>query len=292
MVIMQCATISCAPPSLEEGGGSTDAGPLVESGDIVVSNGGSDVVVALNPDGSFKAVVYDVDNFAETVTGLAWMAETEEILVSVDGVDRVVAVASDTGDVRTLISNPNLAGTLRGLAQLVSGDLLVVETNNVERFNSDGTRVVSGGWPMALQAGGQGMRPLSLGGFVHCSSSADVVRTYSDAGVQSGSTTSGIPATTDAMDCLELSDGSIAATWSGTTDTVRIYPSDLGAYTATYANATILVAPTGIAERANGNLLVAEAAFHFLVELDPSLAYVGILGDDALNAPQFLFVVP
>ena len=287
MLAITFGVASCAPREDE------DTSALCwESGDILVSNSGSDAVVALKSDGSFRGIVYNVINTSETVYGVNFSASTGELLVGVDGTDRVMAISQADCSSRIAVADANLTGTIRGVTELINGDILVAETSNVERFRSNGTRVTTGGWPRALQTGANGLSAIAAGGFVHCSSTLDVVRTYDDAGVQVATRSSGIVATTDAMDCLKLSDGSVAIAWSGTTDTVSIVSADLSTQSASYSDVAILANPGGLAELANGNLIVADRLNHYLVEITRTGTFVGTLGDGVLNTPEFIAVAP
>lgn len=277
---------SCAPRE------DDDASTLCwESGDIIVSNSGSDAVIALNSDGSYRGIVYNVINTSETVYGVNFSA-TGELLVAVDGTDRVMAISQADCSSRIVIADANLTGTLRGVTELSNGDILVAETSNVERFRSTGARVTSGGWPRALQTGATGLSAIPAGGFVHCSTTLDVVRTYDDLGAQTFTRSSGIAGTTDAMDCLKLSDGSVAIAWSGTTDTVSIVSADLSTQSASYSDLAILSNPGGLGELANGNLVVADRLNHYLVEITRAGVFVATLGDGVLNTPEFIAVAP
>ncbi|MCB0349782.1 MAG: hypothetical protein KDD38_01280 [Bdellovibrionales bacterium] len=285
-----CMLISasgCAPKKDSAGG---SAAALYKSGDIIVTNAGSDAVLVLTPDGDFKNVLFDVDNTSETVTGVSYLS-TGEILVVVEGTDRIVAV-NNTGVSRNFVTHAQYTGNVYGVTQLASGDILAVETNNVERFDLTGSRVSTGGWPLALQSGGRSISAISTGGFIHCSSTADVLRTYNDAGTQQATVASGIAGTTDAFGCTSLANGNVAVAWSGTTDTVRVYDSTLTTTVASYSDIGRLAAPTGIAERANGNILVLDSTFNYIVELTSALAFSRIIGDDVLSTPQYIMVVP
>lgn len=262
------------------------------SGDILVSNSGSDAVLVLDSAGNYKRIAYNLVNTAESPFGLSWSVDSGELLIAVDGADRVVAVSAADCSVRNVVQDTNLTGNLRGLTRLVSGDVLVIETSNVERFTWQGIRIATGGWPRALQTTGTGLDALANGGFVHCSTGTDVIRTYDSTGVQVATVSSGIAATTDAADCLELGDGRIAAVWSGTTDTVRIYPAGLGTHEVTFSNTSVLSTPGGIAERSNGNLLVLDRLLNWIVEIDSAGNLVGTLGDGVLSTPEFILVVP
>lgn len=280
---------SCAPKDDDDDNGDE---VCMQSGDLLVTNSGSDAVLVLDAAGNYKRVAFNLNNNSETVYGIGWLAGNEEFAVGVDGADRIVAVNRTDCSSRNLITDGNLTGNIRGLTQLNNGDILVVETDNVERFTSTGLRITSGGWPRALQTGGTQLSALPAGGFVQCSLTADVVRTYNDAGTQTATRASGIAATTDATGCLVMSNGSIATAWSGTTDSVIVYSSNLATAQATYSNPGVLGAPGGIAQRANGNLLVVDRLFNYIVELTSAGVYVGIIGDGVLSTPEFLVVVP
>jgi hypothetical protein len=262
------------------------------SGDILVSNSGSDAVLALDSSGNFKRIIYNVQNSSETVYGLTWLAETEEVAITVDGSDRVMAVSAADCTERLFITSVNLAGNLRGLTQLASGDLLIVESNNIERFTSDAIRVTAGGWPKALQSGGTDVSALENGNFVLCSTNTDVVRIYNNAGTQVATRTSGIGGTTNATACQVLASGSIAVSWSGTTDTVVVYSPDLSTVEMSFSNVPKLSSPGGITELPNGNLLIVERVFHYLVEITATGDFVKIHGDGFLNIPEFILTVP
>lgn len=281
--------LSCAPAEEEDSEGTS--GNCFSSGDIIVSNSASDVVLVLNSDGTYKNIAFNVFNNSETVFGIS-LSSTGELLIAVDGADRIVAVEPTACSARTFSADVNLTGTLRGITQVSNGDVLVVETNNVERFNSAGLRLTTGGWPRALQTAGTGISATSTGGFVHCSTGTDVVRTYDNAGTQINTVASGIAGTTDVMDCLTLSNGNIAAVFSGTTDTVRIYSSNLGSTVGSYSDISFLSTPGGIAQRANGNLLIVDRLLHYIVEVTDTGSYVDIIGDSVLNSPEFILVVP
>jgi hypothetical protein len=285
--------ISCSPE--ENTNSSTDGSEApvncIVSGDIVVSNSGSDSLVVLNSDGTFKTMAFNVPSATENLYGITWSALTGEILVAVDGVDRVVAVDPVDCSNRTVVLDVNLTGTIRGITQLTSGDILISETNNIERFGSNGNRVAAG-WPLAAQTAASGLSALSNGGFVHCSTTTDVVRTYSSTGVQAATRSSGIAGTTDAMDCFVMSNGQIVTTWSGTSDTVSIYTSTLTPVTS-FSNTAYLAAPGGIAQRANGgNLLVVDRTYNHIVEITTAGVLVGTFGSGLLSTPEFILVVP
>lgn len=269
------------------------AAACFSSGDVLVSNSGSDAVVVFDANGNFKRIAYQVNTTAgESIYGMDYLEASGEVAVVVDGSDRVVAISPEACTARMLIADANLNGNLRGITQLSTGDLLVVETSNVERFSSTGTRITAGAWPKALQTTGTEINAIPSGGFVQCSSGADVVRTYTDAGVQVATRSSGIAGTTDAMGCRALNNGQIVAAWSGTTDSVVFYSGDLVSAVATYSDISKLATPGGIGERANGNVLVVDRAFHHVVEISGAGAFVRTFGNGYLNVPENILVIP
>ena len=119
-----------------------------------------------------------------------------------------------------------------------------------------------------------------------------MVRTYNAAGTQVFTVSSGIATTNDATGCLEMNDGNIAAVWSGTTDTVRIYSANLGSTVASFSDTSILSTPGAIAQRSNGNLLIVDRVLHYIVEITSSGTFVNVIGDGVLNTPEHILVVP
>ncbi len=265
---------------------------LVAPGDIVVSNGASDSVLLLDPDGNYKATLYEMRNSIDSPFGLAWKKDTNEILVAVEGVDRVMAISAYDGTQRIFIQEGNLNGVMKGLAQLDNGNVAIYEGNSVELYSTLGLRITAGGWPKALLTTPEQISPLTNGGFIGCASGTDRVRTYDAAGTQVLDKQSGIATTTDAMGCIELANGNIAAVWSGTTDTVVIYDPTLTTSLASFSNTTELATPGGIAQAANGNLLVLDTTLNHIFEIDQSGNFIRILAGDILATPRQILVIP
>jgi len=279
--------------------GSVAIPPVVnfmESGDLVVTNNTSDVALLLDSGGGYKGVVKNLLNNSETVYGVSWIAATEEVALSIDGSDRIIAIKTSDGSERTVISDAALSGALRGITQLSSSkDYLIIESNNIERYSFDGFRV-TGGWPLTnLVNSPRQISDLSTGGFLLCAAgSGEKVSVYDDSGSEIFTTTSGIPNTRDATGCAELADGRIAVSWSGTTDTVAIYSADLSMLEASYTGGagSVLQNPYGIAQRSNGNLLIADSSLHHIVEIDLTGSFVGVLADTVLSTPRHILVIP
>lgn len=298
IITLVCALgLGCQPKKLTD---TADDGEI-QSGDIIVSNAGADTVLLFDSAGKFKSVIYEISTAdGEALTGITENIVTGEILIAIDGTpDRVVAVKKSDLTARDFIKNAtNFTGTIKGIAYLTSGDTLAVETSNVEKFDSLGYRVTTGSWPKALQTTGSGLDAISGGGFVHCSTGSDVVRTYDATGAQVATVSSGITGTTDASDCKTAPDGGIVAAWSGTTDTIRKYSADLGTTVWSYSNLTILSTPAGVAVRSNGNVLALDSVLNHVVEIsfDGSTAVGSILRgpnvdiDNMLSTPQFIWV--
>ncbi|WP_127714253.1 hypothetical protein [Halobacteriovorax sp. HLS] len=266
---------------------------VVQPGDVVVTNITNDSVVLLDSTGNFKRVLYDVQNNVEVPYGVGWKADTLEVLVAVDGADRVMAISAVDGSARALIQTPFLSGSIRGVAQLTDGSIIVAESNGVEKFDTNGNRITTG-FPLT---GGinnvENVYPKADGGFIVCARGGDVVRTYTAAGVLQNSTASGIGGTTDGYGCTELSDGTIATSWSGSTDTVSIYNSSLSSASATYNDTTTVPSPRGVAQLANGNLIVADATYHHIIEINPADgSFVGTFSSYGLSSPNQIYVIP
>lgn len=272
----------------------------IKSGDLIISNQGTDSVLLFDSSGKYKDVVYDLPTAnGEAITGISENTLTGEILLAVDGTpDRVIAIKKSDLSSREYIRDANLTGTIRGITFLTSGDVLVTETSNIEKFDLIGYRVTTGSWPKALQTTGSGVDALSGGGFVHCSTGSDVVRTYDAAGTQVATVSSGIAGTTDAIDCKVASDAGIIVAWSGTTDTIRKYSADLGTSTWSYSSLSVLSTPSGVAVRANGNVLALDSVLNHVVEItfDGTTALGTVIRgadvdiDDMLSTPQFIWV--
>ncbi len=209
--------------------------------------------------------------------------------------DRVLRIDLDSRDgvAENYISDINLTGTLRGITGTIFGDILVVETNNVERFDLNRTRVVAGGWPKALQTTGSGISMLPDGGFVHCSTGTDVVRTYSSSGSQLFTASSGIAGTTDVIDCRYSAEtGKVLALFNGTTDTVRVYSSKtLSSVTFSYSNSVFLTNPRAADFKENGSVLIADGTSQRVIEIDSTGAFVQASSSIGIDSPNSILVL-
>ncbi len=270
---------------------------LMSPGDLVVTNGGingNKSVVLLDSNGNFKATLIDLLP-AESPMGLAWKDDTREVLITVDSTaDRVLGVSAYDGSVDDFINDiGNLTGTLYGIAVLADGTVKISETSNVENYSAGGVRIVAGAWPKALMTTGSNLNPHSAGGFVYCSSGTDQVRIYDAAGVQTATTTgSGIGGTTDTFGCFELSDGTVAVAWNGTTDTIQIRSSNLSTTVASFSNTSIMGNPRGIAEATNGNILIVDLTANHIVEITKAGSLVRTFAGSHLSSPVDILVIP
>lgn len=262
---------------------------------IVVGSTTNQSVVLLDPVGNFVKELLVLDGSTTDAPAGIGIYDSDNILVSVEGVDRVMKVNLTTGisSAQTNIISSQLNGTIANVTRLVSGDILVVETNNVERFTAAGVRVTAGAWPKALQSLGTGIEKMPGSGFVHCSNTTDVIRTYSDDGTQIATAASGIGGTTNVQDCAAAADGRVAAAFSGTTDTIRIYTSStLAATSCDFADSSLLADPRAIAFRPNGNLLATDGTLNIIVEIDTSCNYVTSFSSSSLATPVAMRVIP
>jgi len=298
LVTLVCAFgVGCQPKKSS----SEDESTKIQSGDIIVSNSGSDSVLLFDSTGAFKEVIFEINTVnGEAIFGISENTVTGEILVAVDGTpDRVMAIKKTDLTTREFIRDANLTGNIRGISYLTSGDTLVVETSNIEKFDSVGYRVTTGSWPKALQTTGTGLDAVAGGGFIHCSTGTDVIRVYDATGTQTATAVSGIAATTDVADCKVAPDGGIVVTFAGTTDTVRKYSADLSTTTWSYSSLSVLGSPLGLAIRSNGNVLVLDSVLNHVIEItfDGTTATGTIFGthsndiNNMLSTPQFIWVV-
>lgn len=298
--------IACKKPPKNDGDSDSDA--KFSSGDIIIANTGTRSVLVFDEDGKYKSTLFEISSTSGfTPNSLLYLPETEEILIALDGTsDELIAIDKE-GERRSFFLNTTLLnGTIRAMALLTGGDILVGETNAIERFRSDGLNLsaandgLSGVWPKAnVQTAISGMSRMPNNGFVACSTTSDVVRTYDNTFAQVGSAASGIAGTTDVVACQGQSDGSVIAAFLGTTDTIRKYSAaDLSATAWSFSNIPSLAAPSALAIRANGNILVTDSVFNYVVELSSSGSLLGVLQgadvdiDNMLATPNSIIVVP
>lgn len=272
---------------------------LVKPGDIIVVNGTSRSLLLFDSNGEYKAVLYDLDNIAESIYDVAFKKDTNEIIFTINGSARVGAVSVVNGTYRTLISDANLTGALKGLTQLSNGDILVAEISNIERFTTNGIRrtLVSGVvWPNTLGGTSTTIEQLSAtvdGGFIVCSSGSDNVKRYTEnAVIVGGAVVSGIAGTTDAFGCIELADGNIAMAFSGTTDTIRTVSAGMTGIVSIYTDLAVLASPRGLTQTLNGNILVVDSVYNQIVEITRTGTFVRTLGGSILGTPNAVFSVP
>lgn len=271
---------------------------LVKPGDILVVNMTSDSLLHFDSNGVYKGVLYDVDNIGESLYGIAWKADTKEIIFTVNGAPRVGAVSVVDGTYRNLISDANLTGTLRGLTQLPGGDILVIETANVERFTSAGVRrtSVSGvTWPNTLggTAAPEQIHTAANGDIIICGS-ANVNRFTQNAVRVGAAVVSAIAGTTAGNGCIEMSNGSIAVAFNGTTDTIRTVGSGMtqASIATIYSDLAVLGSPRWLTQTLSGNLLTVDSVFNQIVEITSTGTYVRTLGGGVLGTPNAVFSVP
>ena len=85
--------------------------------------------------------------------------------------------------------------------------------------------------------------------------------------------------------------------WDETTDRIVIYDNTLSSTITQFRDATVLPSPRGVFQKANGNILVTDVSYHYLIELayDPdagTLTFVRNLGGGVLNYPYQVIEIP
>lgn len=283
---------SCNPEAVPT---ITESSAIVSAGDIIVTNIGSRSVVALNSDGSYKSIILQLDATVDVPYGVGWSSVHNEILVAINGSpDRIIAISAETGAQRQ-IDTTGLNGNIRQIASLSGGDIIVVESNNLERYTPTGGHITTGGWPLSgLQTTIEGLRVTSAGNILMCSRGSDVVGIYDTSGnVVAGTKASGIASTTDCYGTTELGNGDIAVSWSGTTDTIAIYSSDLSSTVGTFSDTGKIGNPRAIAASLDGSqFYVLDATYNNIHLFDNDGTYVSKISPGVLSTPNDIMVVP
>lgn len=294
---------SCAEPK----GGFVNGppargGPESYSGYIIVSNNATRNVVLLDPDFRYVRTLLQLNMAGgEVPWGLA-VYDSENVLVTIEGVDRVMKLNLRVDQQENYIVNTNLAGTMRGLARLSGGDVVVSDNitgAHLERFMdaSPPTRVTTGGWPLTLLNTMTMAYPLSGNNFLACAGgTSDVVRTYNNAGAQTGtaSATAPVPslgAAHDTMACVADASGRIAVAYSGASDAIRVYNSALTTTVWTFQDASLLATPVALGVRPNGNFLAVDAT-NVVVEISAAGSAVRTYSSGELSTVNQILVMP
>lgn len=267
---------------------------VVNGGDLVVTNYSGDSAILLDSDGNFKKMLYNVENNQEQVIGVNWNDSTNEIILSINGTpDRIVSVSPLDGvAVDTIVSN-QFSGNPFGLMVDPSGDFLLIESHKIEKFTANGVRINDGTFPTGtLMTSLAQIYPRAAGGFVTCAYTTDKVATFDESATLIDDKSSGIGGTTNAYGCHETADGDIVTAWEGSTDTIALYNDDFSTTIATYNDSLYLSSPRGVEVKANGNILVTDVGYHYLIELDSNLQFVRTLGGGVLNYPWQVLEIP
>jgi hypothetical protein len=272
---------------------------LVERGDVVVVSFNTDSLVVFNSAGDFKSVLYQLTLAADTISGIAWLADTNEVLVSIDGTpDRVEAVSVLTGQARTFYANTTfLTGTISGITQLKnSSDVLVSEGATIERFSANGVRETwAGAWPSSVHANSIQLFALSTGSWLSCTTAAGV-RVFPDSTsvFAAAATVTGPAGALASNGCAELADGSILVGWSGAAaDYLYKYTAGLTAPVALIDNVqSTLTDPRGIAVSETDDIYLVDGTANKVIRMDASGNILRQFGTSVLNAPRHILVVP
>lgn len=285
---------SCLPEESKP----TSSSLFVAAGDILVSSSVLDSVIQFDQGGTYKRVLWRTTLATETIAGIGWMHSSNEVLITIDGTpDRVVAVSVSDGTERVLINNTNIAGTMRTATQLMdSRDIIISETTSMERTTESGIRETHAGvWPSTITTNVQHLIALEGGGFATASSTTGI-RVFPDSvAVFAASATAAAPAgTTASHGIAELSNGQFLVSWEGAaTDYLSVYNADLSLDRHVVGNNQgLLGVPRGVAVKKNGNFLVADNTFDYVLEVTPAGSEVQRIGLGFLDAPFHVFVVP
>lgn len=280
-----------------------DSVNMIQSDDIVVVNQTNDSIILLDRDGNFKTTLVD-EATSNTInySGINWDSIDKRLLfvndTNVANTESVKSISLYNGRVEDVINTIFLTGTLRSIARLTNGDYLIVESaTTVEKFDTNLQRV---GNPFfsALVNANNDLNSLSTGGFLSCSSSTgSAIRTHSATGATVATATSAapVPSMGSAMQCIgadERPDGTIAVSFSGTNDGVRVFSADLSTVVWTYQNSTVLSNPGKLAVRSNGNVLVPDLSLHHIVELSSDGQFIRIIQGAFVASAGHIKVIP
>lgn len=301
-IILILFIISCVEQTPEKTSSLIDAGSgatYMLEGELVVTNYYSDSALLLDSDGNFKEILYNVENNQEQVVGVNWNNSTNEVVLSINGwPDRLIAISAIDGSQRVVVQTNQFNGSTLGVTVNSNGEYYAIETHRVEKFDSNGIRINNGNFPTGNLFNNLSQINLhSDGGFLVCGYGGDRVAIYNENGVQQFSAVSGISGTTNGFGCNQLSSGEVVTSWDGSSDTITVYNSDLSTTLASFSDTSILPAPRGIGIKANGNILVTDASYHYIVELsynsdDNSLSFVRSIGGGLLNYPWQVIEIP
>ncbi len=273
------------------------------SGMVVVANTGSRSVLLYDSGMNFVKILRQYTAAAGDAPASLAVFDSTSILVAVEGVDRIEKIDVSTGAVEAAyIVDSNLTGTMKGLTRLSGGEILVSDATtgaHLERYvvGSIPQRVTTG-WPMTLLNTAQALFPLTANQFLACAAgTSQVVRTYSAAGVQTGSASATAPvpslgAAHNATGCVADSSGRIAVAWNGATDSVRMYNSTLTTTVWTYNNAILLANPVAMTIRPNNNILVADGTNNLIIELNASGSYINHYTSAFFSTISAMVVMP
>lgn len=288
---------------------------LTSSGDIIVLSGGtvaSNVapfplhqISVFDPTGSLKSVAYRAAS-GSFLMGMAFDLAKSKILVGLDNVDRIDQIHLATGASSYYLIDANLTGTtMRAVEILSDGGMIAAESlTSIEKYNSAGVRVTTG-FPITAVNTVTNLRRISGNRFIALGTlGSDNPRVYSNAGAllatvpTSGAT--GCAANCDPFDMIELSDGRFVATFQAATHrSVELFNSSFGYVGQLYRNTSVLMTPTSIAQKANGNLVVCDTSYNVCEELaiqGTTATRVGtaplIANSAAMRQPLNVLVVP
>lgn len=312
--ILCIALAACSPPKGRFAGNPTGTDASSYSGYVVIANNVTKTVNLYDKDLIFIRTLLTLGS-TDVPASLA-MYDSTQILVAIEGgasaQDRVIRVNLDSSNdfVSVIQDAVNFTGvSVKGVARLSGGDILASDsatiTAQLERYvPGSGSTLASRvaiGWPLALQASTTMVFPGPSNSFTECSNgTSDLIRTYSNAGVQTGSATALLPVPSlgsahDVNGCVFDPSNRVAALFNGTSDSLRVYTtSALTTIAWTFTDLTKFANPQALAVRPNGNFLVAEFVTpnDYIVEISSTGTYVQTFVAQGTATINAILVVP
>lgn len=267
----------------------------VKSRDILVLSQGTRSVIQLDRDGQYKDTLF-VAPASSTLRTITWDQAGQRVLVgyTYSTTTKVVSIAPLSKEVKDFSINTFITTALTAMIPNNGNFVFSTTPANLRKLNSNGAHVTGSGFPLVSGLSGTIVQLSQLTNdlFMICSTTSPYLKIFNSSG-QEQFAASGInpPVGTTALTgCHSLTNGQIVLSWSGTTDTVAIYNrNDFATPLYTYSDTSILGSPKQIQITANGNILVSDTVFNWLVELTPQMEFVRTIGEGYFSTPvQFI----
>lgn len=267
----------------------------IQSNDILVLSQGTRSVIQLDSNGQYKDTLF-VAPSGSTLRTISWDKTYKRVLVGFTNNTTTKIISIAPIDKKNADFSINTFITTAITAVIPNNENFIFSTTptSLRKLNKDGVHVTAPGFPLTSGLGGTivQLSQVTNDHFMICSTSSPFLKIFNSSG-QVQFTATGItpPAgTTTLTGCHALANGQIVLSWSGTTDTLAVYNrTNFTTPLYTYSDTSILGSPKWIQIAKNGNILVAETVLNLLVELDPKMQFVRIVGDGYFSNPvQFI----